>query len=159
MKWYEAAIKYESEIDGQLESLSDEWQRELVALERAISDIFNGGYVQFLANRGRESYVYASQALKKIGAHTMAEIIDRCQALVEEHFPTEGKSPDELTVLMANEIRSPKGKVLKKAGSVLPDSVVDLIDDLSSNFIGDPDDYHKLAQSYFGPLIKTQKRG
>jgi hypothetical protein len=88
MEWFEAANEYETGMDGQLESLSAEWQRELVALERAISNIFSGGYLQFLVNGGRESYVYASQALKKIGAHTMAEIFDRCQALVEEHFPT-----------------------------------------------------------------------
>jgi hypothetical protein len=130
-----------------------------VALERAVSNIFNGGYLQFLVNGGRESYVYASQALKKIGAHTMAEIIDRCQTLVEEHFPTEGKSPDELTVLMPNEIWSPKGTVLEQAGSVLPESVITRLDDLGSNFIDDPDDYHKLAQDYFGPLIKGHKRG
>lgn len=88
----------------------------------------------------------------------MAEIIDRCQALVEEHFPTEGKSPDELTVLMANEIRSPKGKVLKKAGSVLPESVIGRIEGLSYEFMHDPDDYHHLAQDYFGPLIEAHKR-
>ena len=88
----------------------------------------------------------------------MAKILDRCQALVEQHFPTEGKSQDELIVLMINEIHGPKGKILKEAGSVLPESVIDEIYDLSYKFMEDPDDYFGLAQFYFEPLIEGLKQ-
>ena len=158
MEWYEYADGFEEASDYQLESLAEVWQRELVALERAISNIFNGGYLQFLANGRPESYVYATQAFKRIGAPTMAKILDRCQALVEQHFPTEGKSQDQLIVLMINEMHGPKGKIRKEAGSVLPESVIDEIYDLSYKFMEDPDDYFGLAQAYFGPLIEGLKQ-
>src|SRR3712207_7391542 len=60
-------------------------------------------YLQFLVNNGREAYVYASRALKAIGAAKMADLIDRCQALVDEHVAAGGKSPDELTELRSEE--------------------------------------------------------
>ncbi len=120
MEWYEYAYGIEEASDYQLESLTEVWQRELVALERATSNIFNGGYLQFLANGRRESYVYASQALKRIGAPKTAKILDRCQALVDEHFPTEGKSQEELMVLRINEIHGPKGKILKARAATNP---------------------------------------
>src|SRR5438552_6437723 len=90
--------------DSRLSSLSHDWQRELAALWRLEADVNNGAYLQFLVNWGRESYVYASQALKKIGALKMADIVDRCQALVDEHFNSEGKSPDDLEQLLMNSV-------------------------------------------------------
>src|SRR5262249_6735540 len=83
-------------------SLPAEWQRELAALWRLEADVNNGAYLQFLGNWGRECYVYASQALKKIGAVQMAQIIDRCQALVDEHFASVNKSHDQLREMMHN---------------------------------------------------------
>src|SRR5207245_11456193 len=96
--WYDATTKYHKRTfphECQLSSLPAEWQRELAALSRLEADVNNGAYLQFLSNWGRESYVYASQALKKIGARKMAAIIDRCQALVDEHFTSEGASHDQ----------------------------------------------------------------
>ena len=71
--------------DARLSSLPTEAERELAALWRLEADVNNGAYLQFVCNWGRESHAYASQALKKIGARRMAEIIDQCQALVDEH--------------------------------------------------------------------------
>ncbi len=55
------------------------------------ADVNNGAYLQFLGNWGRESYVYASQALKKIGARRMAQIVDDCQALIDERLEHRGE--------------------------------------------------------------------
>jgi hypothetical protein len=159
--WYEAAKQYDRRTDaqdGRLASLPAEWQRELVALARVESHVNNGAYLQFLANGGRESYVYASQALEKIGARQMASIIDRCQALVEEHFPTDGKSSDELRQLLPNPIIDMQGRITnKEARSVLPQSVLRRISELSYEYMDYPDDVGLLAQSYFGPLIEGDK--
>ena len=75
-------------LDDDLRSLSSDWERELAALWRLEADVNNGAYLQFIWNWGHESYIYASQALKNIGATRMAEIIDTCQALVDEHIQT-----------------------------------------------------------------------
>jgi hypothetical protein len=158
MDWYDAANEYAERADA-LSSLPAEWQRELVALARVTRDVNNGGYLQFLVNGGRESYVYARQALRKIGAQTMAEIIDRCQALVDEHFPSEGKSHEELSVLLPNVILDRQGRVLKEAGSVLPEPVLRRILGLSYEFMDYPDDVGDLAQSYYGPLVEGDPGG
>ncbi len=159
--WWDAAEEYDRRTwtqAGRLDSLTAGWQRELVALERVQRDINNGGYVQFLVNCGRESYVYASRALKKIGAHSMAEIIDRCQVLVDDCFPSEGKSPDELELLLRNAVLGPRGIVLKEFGSVLGDEVYQEILNLSFEYMDNPDDVYTLAQNQYGPLIESDKR-
>ena len=58
-------------------------------------EINNGAYLHFFANHGRETYEYASRALKVIGARRMAEIVDACQALIDEHSPNAGQSSGE----------------------------------------------------------------
>lgn len=88
MDWFHMCIQpHERTIpqDGKLSSLPTEWERELAALWRLEADVNNGAYVQFLCNWGDESHDYASQALKKIGAKRMAQIVDQCHALVVEH--------------------------------------------------------------------------
>ena len=156
MDWYDAANEYAKRTDAQdsrQSSLPAEWQRELVALARVNRDVNNGAYLQFLVNGGRESYVYASQALKKIGAHTMAALIDRCQALVDEHFSSDGKSHEELRQLLPNPIFDRQG-VVKDAGTVLPEPVLRRISELSYEFMDYPDNVAELAQSHYGPLIE-----
>lgn len=122
-------------------------------------DVNNGGYLQFLVNNGQESYVYASQALKTIGAYKMADLIDRCQALVDEHFPSYGKSRDELRQLVANTIIDPEGRTVKDAGSVLPGAVLERILELSYEFMDYPDDVGELAERHYRQLIEGDKLG
>ncbi len=155
MKWYDAANKYDEAVNYELEALPEEWQRELVALERALTHIFNGGYIQFLVNCGRPTYLYASRAFKKIGAAKTAKLLDRCQGLIEEHFPAASKSTDELLVLMGSEVHR-DGAIVKDAGSILPDSVYDRIGDFDSEFMDH--DWDDLAQAYFEPRIKADKK-
>jgi hypothetical protein len=158
--WYDAAGEYDKrtfEQGGRLSSLPFEWQRELVALKQVNRDVSNGGYLQFLVNGGRESYVYASQSLKKIGAHKMGDLIDRCQALIDEHFPSDGKTFDELEQLLPNPVIDCEGRVSKDAGSVLPEPVLEQLRQLSYEFMDYPDAVQDLAQSYYGPLIDSDR--
>jgi len=152
MDWIDMTEKYHSRTfasDSRLSSLPEEWQRELAALWRLEADVNNGAYLQFLQNWGKESYTYASQALKKIGAHKMAEIIDQCQTLVDEHFDSEKKTPEEYKLLMPNPIIGRDGTMIKGPGSVLPDKVVERIMALSYDFMGYPDDVARLGMSYY----------
>ena len=156
MDWYEAAEKYDRqtwEQDGRLSSLPADWQRELAALWRLDRNVNNGAYLQFLVNCGRESYDYASRALKRMGARKTAEIIDTCQSLIDEHFLCEGKSGDELAVLLPNQIISREGKTIKEPGSVLPESVRDRISELSYEYMNYPEDFGPLAEGYFRPHL------
>ncbi len=158
MEWFDISCEYHRRTFGHeadLLSLPAEWQRELAALWRLEADVNNGAYLQFLANWGRESYVYASQALKKIGAHKMAALIDACQALVDEHFPLEGKTRRELQSLLPNEVIGMDGTTVKERGSPLPDDILARIYDLSYEFMAYPDDIAKLGQRYYRPFVKA----
>jgi hypothetical protein len=135
MDWYDISGKpHERTLahDGRLSSLASEWERELAAMWRLETDVNNGAYLQFLCNWGRDTYVHASQALKKIGAVRMARIIDQCQALVDEHW---GDKPLDYR------------KLLKS----LPKKVSQRILDLSYAFMDYPDDIPQLGMRYYGP--------
>lgn len=160
MGWYEAAWEYYLSMpdDAGVSSLPAEWQRELVALMLVNREVNNGGYLQFLVNHGRDAYEYASRALRVIGGRRMAETIDCCQALVDEYFPSEGRSSDQLRQLLSNEIIGRDGQTVKEAGSLLPESVVARVSELSYEFMDYPDDVRDLAQTHFGPIIEGDRR-
>jgi hypothetical protein len=161
MDWYDVTDEYHGRTldhDGRLSMLPEEWQRELAALWRLEADVNNGGYLQFLCNWGRENYVYASRALKRIGANRMAEIIDRCQSLVDEHFDSEGKTRDELGQLMPNAVIGLNGQTIKEAGSVLPEAVLERIYELSYEFMDYPDDVAALGLQHYGPQIERENK-
>lgn len=159
MDWYEAAREYylRTPDDAGVSSLPVEWQRELVALMLVNREVNNGGYLQFFVNHGRECYEYAGRALRAIGAHRMAEIIDHCQTLIDEHFDSQGRSDEEMAQLLPNKIIGRDGRTLKEPGSILPDSVLARLRELSYEFMDYPDDVGPLAQSHYGPLIESDK--
>ena len=157
MDWYDATGRYHEQTfphESRLSSLSEEWQRELAAIWRLEADVNNGAYLQFLSNWGRESYVYASQALKKIGAHKMAQIIDRCQAIVDEHFDSAGASYEQIQNLIPNPVIGRNGELVKEPGSILPDAVVDRINELSYEFMEYPEDLPRLGLNYYRHYVK-----
>ena len=160
MDWHGAAGVYYERTwpqDGRLSVLPAGWQRELVALMLVNREVNDGAYLQFFANHGREVYEYASRALKVIGARRMAEIVDSCQALIDEHSPTAGQSSGERAELLPNRIIGRDGLTVKVEGSVLPDSVLARVSELSYEFMGYPDDVGDLAQAHHGPLIEGDK--
>lgn len=133
MKWWEVSDAYQARTlphDCRLDSLPHEWQREIAALWRVEADVNNGAYLQFLGNWGRESYVYASQALKKIGARRMAQIVDACQALIDERLEHRDERLTELR-------------------EILPEEIVARIYDLSYEFMDYPDDVETLAMAFY----------
>jgi hypothetical protein len=157
--WYDITGEYHQRTfahDCRLTSLRDEWQRELAALWRLEADVNNGAYLQFLSNWGRESYFYASQALKKIGAHKMADIIDRCQALVDEHFSSEGASHEQMQDLMPSPVIGRDGERIKDAGSTLPETVVERTNELSYEFMSYPDNIEQLGLSHYEAYIEGE---
>jgi hypothetical protein len=156
MDWYDITHRAHERTfahDARLSALPTEWERELAALWRLEADVNNGAYLQFLRNWGPESYVYASRALKKIGAHKMAEIINRCQALVDEHFNSEGVSHGQMQDLVPNAVIGRDGEVIKEAGSILPESVIARIYDLSYQFMDYPEDIAELGLRYYRPFV------
>ena len=158
MDWYEASEKYHAQTlaeDARLSSLPENWQRELAALWRLEAEVNNGGYLQFVSNWGRESYHYASQALHKIGAKKMANIVDQCQTLIDEHFDFENRPIEELREMLPNEIIDSSGTVLKEAGSILPDEVLQRIMELSYDFMDYPDDLAKLGVAHYRDRIEA----
>jgi len=160
LDWYDITDEYHGRTlahEGELSSLAADWQRELAALWRLEADVNNGAYLQFLANWGRECYVIASRALHKIGAKKMAQIIDQCQALVDEHFPCEGKSQDELEVLLTGIFIDLDGTRTERKDSPLPDTVVARIYELSYEFMDYPDDIAELGLPHYRPLVERDR--
>src|SRR5262245_37873197 len=148
MDWYDLTGKYHERTfahECRLSSLSEDWERELAALWRLEADVNNGAYLQFLVNWGRESYAYASQALKKIGARKMAEIVDRCQAFVDEHFNSGEASREQLQALLPNRVIAHSGELVKDAGSILPEPIVERIYELSYEFMSYPESIAQLG--------------
>jgi hypothetical protein len=161
MNWEQAGRWYQRQTwpqDGSLSVLRYAWQRELAALVRANIEVNFGGYLQFFANFGREYYEYASRAFRAIGARRMAEIIDACQALVDEHLPNSGDSANQRSIVLPGTIVGPSGEIIKGPGSALPDPVVARILDLSYEFMSYADDLGTLAQAYYGPLIDRDRQ-
>jgi hypothetical protein len=158
MDWYKATGMYHELTfphDCQLSSLPETWQRELAAIWRLEADVNNGSYLQFIGNWKRESYVYAIQALHKIGARKMAELIENCQALVDEHFDLDSASPEQMWRLMPNDVIR-DGKRIKNPGSVLPEPVLARVYELSYEFMSYPDDVAQIGLKYYGPFLREE---
>jgi Domain of unknown function (DUF4375) len=156
--WYEITGEYHSRTfkhDCRLSSLTAEWQRELAALWRLEADVNNGFYLQFFVNWCRESYVYASQALKRIGALKMADLIDPCQGLIDEHFLPDGGSLAKAGQLLPGPILDRHGELIKDPGSVQPEAITTRLDELSSDFVQYPEDIASLGLTYYRPYIEA----
>ncbi|SIT09361.1 DUF4375 domain-containing protein [Achromobacter sp. MFA1 R4] len=79
---YEQAMAALHAADWKLDRLSGTDQ-ELVALWRMEADINNGGFMQFLCNWGDETCQLALQALSKIGAVHMLDVLSRMRGLID----------------------------------------------------------------------------
>ncbi len=79
---YEQAMATLQAAGWKLDALS-ETDRELVALWRMEADINNGGFMQFLCNWGDETCQLALQALRKIGAVHMLDVLSRMRGLID----------------------------------------------------------------------------
>jgi len=60
--------------------------------------------------------------------------------------------------LIPNEIIGNDGRLIKEAGSVLPEWVLARVSELSYEFMAYPDDVGDLAQAHYGPIIEDDKR-
>ena len=157
MDWYDVTGKYHMQTLAQerrLSALPEEWQRELAAIWRLEADVNNGAYLQFLANWGRESYVYASQALRKIGARQMFAIVERCQALVDEHFNSDVATPEQLQQLVPIRVLASDGTI-KEPTPILPNDTVEEIYALSYEFMDYPEDLASLGLGYYANYLKV----
>ncbi len=84
----------------------------------------------------------------------MADIVDRCQALVDEHFGSGDPSPERMRGLLPNPVIGREGELLKAAGSILPDSIVDRIHDLSYEFMGYPENLAQLGLEFYRTYLE-----
>ena len=157
--WYDITGKYHEltfDHDCDLESLPEEWQRELAAVWRLEADVNNGGYLQFFTNWGADSYRYGLAALRKIGAKQMAMIIEDCHATLSAAVDIDNLNADDLNALMPNPMIGPDGQTIKEAGSTLPDSALNQIYDLSYRFMDYPEDLPELGLSYYKSFVTSQ---
>ena len=156
MDWYDLTDKYHEQThDGDLGSLPELWQRELAALWRLEADINNGGYLQFLANWGTDSYRYGLAALRKIGAKSMATIVADCHATISRVVNIDELSADDIDALLPNPVIDSNGNVIKEAGSSLSSSALKKLDDLSFKFMDYPDDLPELGLKYYSQFVST----
>lgn len=161
MDWLEVTNRYHERAlacGGSLSALSEPWQRELAALWRLESEVNNGGYLQFVTNWDRDTYACALQGLQAIGAHRMAKLIAECQAIVDEHFDWDAGTAEQRHCLMPNKIIDTQGRVVKEAGSVLPENVLSRIYDLSYQFMDYPEDLATLGLRHYRSNIERDGR-
>ena len=60
--------------------------------------------------------------------------------------------------MLPNRIIGRDGQTVKEEGSVLPDSVLERVSELSYEFMGYPEDVADLAQAHYGQLIEGDKQ-
>ncbi len=89
----------------------------------------------------------------------MAAIIDRCQALVEEHLDTAAASDEQLQSLLPNVVIGPDGETPETEGSSLPDRILDRIYDLSYEFMEYPEDIGSLGMRYYSKFLGADRTG
>jgi hypothetical protein len=85
----------------------------------------------------------------------MATILKRCQSLVESNLPA-GFTPDQLKSLMPNPVIGDDGEIVKEAGSILNENVIQEINDLSYKFMEYPDDVESLGLKCYRPFVKKK---
>ena len=90
---------------------------------------------------------------KKYRKGAAEEIIDNCQALVDEHFDSEGATDEQRSGLMPNRAIGSDGKVIKEAGSILPEAVLNRIYDLSYEFMKYADNLPQLGLTHYQRYI------
>ena len=143
MDWYDLTDKYHGqtlESDGNLSSLSHEWQRELAAIWRLEADVNNGTYLQFIGNWDVLTYEYALRCLRNIGAKKMARIIEKCHKLVLKHTVSTLPDAKRFKGLMSNPVMNLDGSITTPEPSPLPQNVTQKIYDLSYRVMDYPDD-------------------
>lgn len=157
--WFELTGKYHEltfDHDARLDSLPEPWQREMAALWRLEADVNNGGYLQFLANWGIESYRYGIAALRHIGAQEMAGIVADAHETLSNAVDLDGMSSEELDSLMPNPMIDWDGTVIKEAGSILSDEILEKLNDLDFRFMDYPDDLAELGLKYYTPFLTSE---
>lgn len=152
MDWDDLTDEYQKktlESGGGLSSLVHDWQRELAAVWRLEADVNNSTYVQFIESWGVESYDYALQCLKNIGAKRMARIIEKCHKLVLKNTDSSLPDSERFRGLISNPLINADGSVTTPPPSPLSESVAQKICDLSYRFMEYPDDLAALGVAYY----------
>ncbi|SMP78262.1 protein of unknown function [Neorhodopirellula lusitana] len=160
MDWYELTDEYHGQtlkFDGKLSSLSHDWQRELASVWRLEADVSNGTYLQFIENWNVESYDFALQCLKHIGARKMARIIEKCHKLVLKHTDPALPDSERFRDLMSNPVINSDGSMTTPPPSPLPDKVVQKVYALSYRFMDYPDDIAELGVAYYRPKVDAHR--
>jgi hypothetical protein len=156
MNWYEITDRHHGKSlkrDGDLNTLSEEWQRELAAIWRLEADVNNGGYLQFIQNWGLDTFSYAVAGLRKIGAKEMASMIEECQRHVTKYTDSSLPETERFENLMSNQIINLDGTVTNPPPSPIPEKVQRKIDELSYRFMDYPDDIATLGLKYYSTKL------
>ena len=121
-EWHRATFGLETGLLG----LKENWQRELASIWRMCADIPNGGYIQFIGNWKRVSYVYGSQSLGFIGALQMKGFVDQAQNVIDKYPERDGWGYSEIyDALSENDYSVVMG--LSERFWNFPDPIPDLI--------------------------------
>ena len=103
--WYDYTNTFHKKTfpnDGNLDSLSEEYQRELASIWR-LSDVYNGGYIQFIGNWGLVTHRYAVKALENIGAVKKETILKDCYSALMKYY-IDGKGYTEIRDCIPNAV-------------------------------------------------------
>lgn len=155
MDWYDLTDKYHGqtlESDGNLLSLSQEWQRELAAIWRLEADVNNGTYLQFIENWDLKTHEYALRCLRNIGAKEMARIIEECHNLILKHTSSTLPEAKRFEGLTSNPVINLDGSTTTPEASPLPNSIIQKVYDLSYRFMDYPDNIAELGVAYYRSL-------
>jgi len=84
----------------------------------------------------------------------MFAIVERCQALVDEHFNSDVATPEQLQQLVPIRVLASDGTI-KEPTPILPNDTVEEIYALSYEFMDYPEDLASLGLGYYANYLKV----
>ena len=100
----------------------------LVTIWGLETDVNNGGFDQYYQNSAGNQACYAPAALRKIGAHTMAALVERANAVFGPNGPPAQRFKREREVRRINETIGDAWGVIDVAFFAYPDDISDLLE-------------------------------
>ena len=112
-----------SRYDGENFASLSERDQVLVAIWGVEAEVNNGGFDQYYFNGAGDQALYVPTALRGIGAHRMAEIVERANALFEKGGPPASRPQRQAALFQITAADEAAWDALDRAFQEYPDDI------------------------------------
>lgn len=118
-----------------LQKFEEDWQREVIGLNRLHEECWGGGYLTFLVNYGDLPLHYARQALQNVKATEVLKIVDRCQQIVERYANMDRLGREKYAEIDTRTYFEKDGKNTRTVKGRMPQTQVDRVLEISEPLV------------------------